>query len=517
MSVSTVTANAHTNNVHSKPKNKSAKQPAASPQPQKQSPQNTRSNDQHVAATFSTPQRPARAAVVPVTAPAASSQAPASAKKDLNHLVGRPLVPFYLSDGVENTDLSCIDDEREWGKTEDGKQVKVRQFVDGYFVNSGVIGQPGNSDNKPSSYQNQSAPNNSSAAVTSANNNKKQQPSVSGKPPLSYASVAATPVKAAKKCTTAAPPATPAASVDSSSRPQRYAAPAFNNSPSPLNVPMPKFLSASKPSMPSTAEERDPSDQTVNRIASHISLANKFQQQPSSRQLQQAVDGNNSSSATHDSETSLPLSLMHLVNAPSSAASMPAVPTLVTPDSFPLPASHLSVVPPVGSSSVIPHPVSSPSGDAPKLLFLRQSSAGGTEAVVTHVPLAPQPLAPQFSANHNHVPPVGFQPLPNHYAGAVTHTRPWSQNPTPHFAPSHSVGSANPMHIPPSFHHQAPLTGHGHYSHHQMMQQQSSAPPGAFNPYATGPMPLHHLPPTQHLYQPELSAAVKHLSLMHQH
>jgi len=297
-----------------------------------------------------------------------SSNTNTSDSRDLRHLVGRALVPFFLSNGAENTQLAAPDlsDSRDWSQS-DGKLVKVRQFVDGYFVDSGSIGQ----NNPPTT-------NHPIIAATPVKIKKK--PSNSSSVPVSLV----TPESAK-------PPS------QESAKPQKFAAPAFSNSPSPLKIPMPKFLSQSKNSQihQTIQEEReethtqnsDNANNTTNgewnenvgvvKSGAKISLKEKFsQQQKNQNFFKQTKIPNPTKTQTTNNESQ------------QQASTSQQQPLLLSPSSF-----HQLPDPSVSASSLFSLFPSSPSpsfsavrAGSPKLLFLRES-VSDSSGVLTQVPL----------------------------------------------------------------------------------------------------------------------------------
>ena len=347
---------------------------------------------------FITPPRPARSTTPnpPATVPVGTTTIAPHNKPDLGHLVGRPLVPFFLDNGAENTAQQPAvavgngSDGRQWGVSEDGRGVAVRQFVDGYFVDVGTIGGQPQQDGKA-----QAAPR--TAPAKGAGKGGKGRGKAVAVPAsatavpnaVSYSAAVQQGAPAAKRTLHPAPsPPTPSTPL-SSAPPAKYGAPAFTNSPSPMKVPLPKFLKdkpaggipSSQPSVPAISEEKG----GYVRGPSLMHL------------LQQPADEEGgvgeSETATNGHGSFVPISLMHLLQPKletadtaahdasllHSATSVPV--TSFSPSFIPL-ASNTATTTLLNATSSSDVPLS-----MPKLLFLRQSSVDETNTVVTTVAL----------------------------------------------------------------------------------------------------------------------------------
>ena len=382
------------------------------PQPQQPQPNNNNStthdndhNNSHTASAphppFITPPRPARSPAPPDTAPPATTTAAPNHngnKADLAHLVGRPLVPFFLDNGSENTSQQPAtvvgdgSDGRQWGVSEDGRGVPVRQFVDGYFVDVGTIGggqlQDGRAQHTP-----RTAPvkgggkggkgkGKAAAAPTSAT----AIPSAIAA--VSYSAAVQQAAPNAKRTLHPAPsppaPSTPLPAAP----PAKYGAPAFTNSPSPMKVPLPKFLkektaAGSVGSVPAISEE-------AGGYVRGPSLMHLLQQQAEEEEEGQVGEAESDSNG-HDSFG--PISLMHLLQPqPQTIDTVAHDATLLhSATSVPVSSFSPSFIPPFTTSTATHPTTASSSSDVPlsmpKLLFLRQSSIDETNTVVTTVPL----------------------------------------------------------------------------------------------------------------------------------
>ena len=319
-------------------------------------------------------------------------------KADLTHLVGRPLVPFYTADGAENVEhvADGAEDERQWHVSDDGRGVQVRRFVDGYFVDVGVIGQAdsaarGSPHTAPPAAKGKKAKDKAKAvAMPGTPTSQPRQPPPSALYPA---------------------PATPQSSSAAPSPSARFAAPAFANSPSPMKVPLPRFLKdkgtakAAAPvnvngALPATIQEEN---------AAYVrgpSLMHLLQQP----EEEEAAPAPALAPVDH-----APISLMHLlphlaVDAAPAASSSPAVTAwpsstgVAAFPSYPLPSSS-------SPSSLSSETASDPvvSAPIPQLLFLRQSSVDADHTVVTQVPLLPSPWLATSHLNPS-VPPSLLPP-----------------------------------------------------------------------------------------------------------
>ena len=230
----------------------------------------TSANAQHAPTKSSSASLRATADGVTIGADLLSQPAPVS--KNLTHLVGRTLVPFFTSTGEENAtldlhhnaelDFRVDDDER-------GQETKVRAFVDGYFVNQGSLAKQANSSLSHTQLQSESQSSQQQQKKREAKNkqakSQAQQPQAQSRPPTHPQSQPApanpSPAKSKAKKGYAAAVAGANASVNNSaqlasvgagSAPVRYAGAAFLASPSPLQVPLPKFLTATKTATPAS-------------------------------------------------------------------------------------------------------------------------------------------------------------------------------------------------------------------------------------------------------------------------
>lgn len=179
---------------------------------------------------------------------------PAPVKKQLGHLVGRALVPFFADEAgaEENVDHAlCSSEHRDFGVGGDASQ--VRAFVDGYFVDSGKLGDQ---------QQNTHAATSKPLAAHTRTKQPAQQPQAASPAAQPAAATkqkpartgSAQPAAAAATSAAAVPASTggkkskgksASGSSSASAVPARlYAGAAFQNSPSPLQVPLPKFLTS---------------------------------------------------------------------------------------------------------------------------------------------------------------------------------------------------------------------------------------------------------------------------------
>ena len=396
------------------------------------------------AAPFISPARPARAATPPATAPPAS-------KPDLGHLVGRPLVPFFLDDGAENTarEVAGGGDGREWGVSEDGRGVAVRQFVDGYFVDVGTIGaqqsQPQHGTPRTAPAKNGGKGGRGKGKASAAPAPATAAP---GAAPVSYsAALQQGPPPSAKRALHPAPtPAAPSTPVPAAP-PAKYGAPAFNNSPSPMKVPLPKFLKDKPASVPAISEENG----SYVRGPSLMHL------------LQQSTEAEEASARDADSVSNghgsfAPISLMHLLQPqPEPVVSAAHDASLLhSATSVPFTSFTPQFIPPHSIDAATPAAsLPATAGDVPlsmpKLLFLRQSSTDEANTVVTAVSLDsphaaatfPAPAASLHHATVNGVysqPPVSF-PLHNG-AAATSYPLPSPSQPLPIYSTATSASAA---------------------------------------------------------------------------
>ena len=401
-------------------------------------------------APFITPPRPARSPPPPASAPTAAPNNNNN-KPDLAHLVGRPLVPFFLDNGSENTSqqpaasVSSANDGRQWAVCEDGKGVAVRQFVDGYFVDVGTIG--GQQHDGKGQATPRTAP-----AKGGGKGGKGKGKAAAGPTPIttapgasavSYSAAVQQGAPAAKRTLHPAP-SPPAPSSPLPSGPSaKYGAPAFTNSPSPMKVPLPKFLKDKTaagsigpvPTVPAISEE-------MGGYVRGPSLMHLLQQQAEEEEEAEGSE-REAESATNGQGSFTPISLMHLLQPqpqPDGSAAHDA--SLLHSATFvPVSSFSPSFIPPHAATSTTAHltATSSPSDvplSMPKLLFLRQSSIDETNTVVTTVPLdspstiTPSPATATTPSTHSptasfhhptvndaYLPPTSF-PLHNGAAAA---------------------------------------------------------------------------------------------------
>lgn len=127
-------------------------------------------------------------------------------KKDLDHLIGRPLVPFFTSQGTENTDMQLVDTE---SFTFD-EPLAVREFKDGYYQKAKIVAGPNQSrgTQKPSPQK----PSPQKARKQSRMENRSRKSDVSETPKAQPLVV------------------------------KKWAGGDYSNAPAPQNVPLPSFL-----------------------------------------------------------------------------------------------------------------------------------------------------------------------------------------------------------------------------------------------------------------------------------
>ena len=333
-------------------------------------------------APFITPPRPARSPTAPATT--------ATAKPDLAHLVGRPLVPFFLTDGSENTDQQHVaangdvadgaggGDGRQWGVSEDGRGVAVRQFVDGYFVEVGTIGQQQQQDGSKAQTTPRTAPAKAGGKNGKAKGKAATVPASATAAPGAAVSYSAALQQgappAAKRALHPAPSPPPPSTPLPSPAPAKYGAPAFTNSPSPMKVPLPKFLkdksiassaTASVPSVPAISEEKS-------GYVRGPSLMHLLQQPTEEEEGEGKAGEDESVSNGHGSF--VPISLMHLLQPQSDPTPSAAhdASLLHSATSVPMSSFSPAFIPPPATTSVTDASVASSSDVAlsmPKLLF----------------------------------------------------------------------------------------------------------------------------------------------------
>lgn len=368
-----------------------------------------------------------------------------NSSKSIDHLIGRPLVPFFNPDtNTENTQQLIYDDGRDY-KVD---SLKVRKFVDGVFVDSNINNNNNNIENNKSARKSSKQQYKSTQQNTSSNNT--------------------TPITTPQRNTT-----NQRHSSVHHNRPtviqssNQYAAPKFTASPAPNAIPMPKFLaSASKQNISNNIDNSttQQQQQTVTTTTASYNITEQTPIKSAATTTQQTVTKTTTTAPVNNQYA--PVNTYNTLQQPAmqqhnSDTYIPQPPMYTNNVTQQQPQQQHNYAP-----NTQQYQVNAPSNTDSGLMFYRPQQSNAAAAPPT------QP--------HSHQQPIATQPLQQHnqYAPHV--------NPTPQFNANQS---------------QSPLINQ--YNATQQPTQTSYTP---YQPYNITSTPQRTQQPTANAYASPYSA-----------
>jgi hypothetical protein len=176
-----------------------------------------------------------------------------SRKQNVKHLIGRQLVPFFVPGTEEENCEHKVDPEQhdahQFGGGGGNVTVEARQFVDGYFqeaeaVTASFKSPPSSTSHYKGQQPQYSSRSSSNSSNRSSSSKQQQQPQRSKKNQTSQ---------------------TTNSTKNQMKSNNHYAGAAFDLSPSPMDIPMPKFVNSSSSSSSRTTPQSSRATRPVTR------------------------------------------------------------------------------------------------------------------------------------------------------------------------------------------------------------------------------------------------------------